>query len=207
MNKKQKSKTLRIKKGISLIVLFIVFCSSLFMVGYTTRRNAYEKGYSDYTQAILYNENSDIPSSCYTDVQIPNIFARSNHSSKFITNDREGKRITLDYGSLNLTLYVSSVLPTGSMRPAISDNATIILAEVKSERDINIGDVISIEINKSNSNQPRLLHRVINIIHEEKGNITYYVTKGDNNERNDEEAFGIKVTIDMIRGKVVGIIY
>ncbi len=205
-NKKRENVVKR-KKIFLFSILFVVFCFCIFMTGYTVRENVYKESYSDAKQSISSGENLEIPNLCYSDVQIPNFFDRGNKVSAYINNDVNDKIITLDYNSLNRTIYLSYVLPTGSMRPAISDNSTLILAKVESERDINIGDVISIDRNSSDKNAPRLLHRVVNIIHEEKGDVTYYITKGDNNIEDDEEAFGVKATFDMIVGKVVGIIY
>ena len=81
---------------------------------------------------------------------------------------------------------------SGSMTPQICKGDGVIYKQVKSEDDFKVGDVI---VFKSGSKM--IIHRLVDTRVE--GNTTYYITKGDANNGNDN----INLTIENIKGRVV----
>lgn len=81
---------------------------------------------------------------------------------------------------------------SGSMTPQICKGDGVIYKQVKSEDDIKVGDVIVFK-----SGTKMIIHRLVDTRVE--GSTTYYITKGDANNGNDN----INLTIDNIKGRVV----
>ena len=139
---------------------------------------------------VYYKFNKSM-SNCYTNLQ-PSLPYFKGNNLIF-----EGENyLKINYKN-NKKIFLNSVLNTGSMRPAISDDS--LLLTIKPEQNnLNIGDIIifnSILINYS------IGHRIINI--KQEGNQTLYITKGDNNDIEDEE----KVKFENIKYKVIGVLY
>ena len=86
---------------------------------------------------------------------------------------------------------------TGSMEPSINVGDMVISKTVSTE-DIHVGDVIIYYYSDSSDT---VTHRVIDITNE--NGITYYRTKGDNNNAPDTNL----VPYDKVVGKVVTILY
>lgn len=90
---------------------------------------------------------------------------------------------------------ISSYQDTGSMEPTLDSNSNGIRIKPESEKEIQIGDIISFR-----KNGILIVHRVI-----EKGTDSqgiYFVTKGDNNNFNDG-----KIRFQEIEYITVGILY
>lgn len=84
---------------------------------------------------------------------------------------------------------------TGSMLPTLNEDTTGIRIVPKSEKEINVGDIVSFQ-----SGNNLIIHRVI-----EKGNDSsgvYFVTKGDNADFSDG-----KIRFGDIRYKTIGLVY
>lgn len=140
-------------------------------------------------KSIYYRDISEIPSKCYTSIQ-PSPFlsygkspspATENHDKGYIKIDIEGKEF-----------YSAQVNNSGSMRPTISDFATLIFIKPNIE-DIKVGDIIDFRCMDMG-----IVHRVINITNKT------FITKGDNNKIADEFC---QTKIDDIKGKVIMILY
>lgn len=77
-----------------------------------------------------------------------------------------------------------SIILTGSMEPDIRPGDVVLITKVKEEKDIYqlaVGDVINFDQNGIN-----ITHRIIEVIYDEAGNISFQ-TKGDNNQSPDQE--------------------
>jgi len=90
---------------------------------------------------------------------------------------------------------LSKYANSGSMLPLINKNSNGIEIKPKSEADINIGDIITF---KQNGNL--VIHRVIEKGFDDFG--IYFITKGDNNEANDE-----KVRFEQVESILIAVIY
>jgi len=85
---------------------------------------------------------------------------------------------------------------TNSMDPLIDEDSNAIQIIPESEDQIHVGDIISYE-----SGEGIIIHRVIEIGEDDQGK--YYITKGDNTNREDPG----KIRFEKIRFITVGIIY
>jgi signal peptidase I len=90
---------------------------------------------------------------------------------------------------------LSSYAPTGSMIPVFDSGANGIRIKPKSEKEINLGDIISFK-----SSQGLIVHRVIEKGEDELG--VYFVTKGDNSPVSDG-----KIRFSDIEYLTIGVIY
>jgi len=138
-------------------------------------------------------KNTDLPSKCYTDLQPSNyvILGKADITEFKTLNEIKiiGKEHELSTGQAS---------STGSMRPSIPDKSIIIFINNLTRKDILVGDIISID---RGFGKKDLLHRVIEIIHENE--TTFYKTKGDNNNIPDDTLWNI----NQIDSKVIGVIY
>ncbi len=92
----------------------------------------------------------------------------------------------------------ASFTDTNSMDPVIDSTANAIEIVPNSEREINVGDVVSY---KSKYADSIIIHRVVKKDKDRNG--TYFIMKGDNNPYNDPE----KVRFGQIQRVLVAIIY
>lgn len=90
---------------------------------------------------------------------------------------------------------ISRYAPTGSMLPVLDQGSNGIRIIPKSESDIHIGDIITFE-----QDNMLIIHRVVKIGSDSEG--TYFVTKGDNNNINDE-----KIRFKDIKYITIGVIW
>jgi len=98
----------------------------------------------------------------------------------------------------NNCLEIVSPQGTGSMKPVLGSNSTLLLKKIECIKKLNIGDIIYFKDLKLN-NSP-IVHRIIGkqIIN----GVEYYKVKGDNNDNYD----GL-ITKENIKYLVIGIIY
>lgn len=97
--------------------------------------------------------------------------------------------------------YTKQLLDTGSMRPIINDWSNVTLNRVTSPKNISIGSIVEIDTLKTNyqqvENETRkyryLIHRIVEI------NSNGYITKGDNNDEIDSNAWNLS----QIKGVVI----
>lgn len=159
-----------------------------------------------FASSILWNEhveeveileqeiNGNFRDMCYTNLQpSPFISADKANMHKF---NYQSEEFTLDFSDMGLR--ISSVTPSGSMRPGIPDGAILLLVDVFNESDVHVGDVISL---KRENDKKNLLHRVVNITND--GNGTMYITKGDNNRVADKRTW----RFEDIKDKLVGVLW
>ncbi len=88
---------------------------------------------------------------------------------------------------------------TGSMRPVIGINTSILCQKIESVDEVVVGDIIVFNVDGKD-----IVHRII-----EKGldsHGVFLITKGDNNMNDDLDDFG-KIREEQLRGVVVGIFY
>lgn len=200
------------KRGINVILAIClpIFLASIFSLGFLSGKVIYDKnnqnenevrGIERLSENQLAYGDLDIPSKCYTTLQSTNYFEELNNS---ILENKQEHYLKIVYGERNIS--VSQVLPTGSMRPSIPDYSRVMLVAPLSEQDIKIGDIISTIIDKQNASSPHLLHRVIGIATNINGEAVY-ITKGDNNIRNDMNYFNLTFNFSEVNGKVVGVLY
>jgi signal peptidase I len=103
-------------------------------------------------------------------------------------------RVTLNINDAGWWYMVES----NSMDPLLDEGATILAVKPTSEEDIAVGDIV---VFKSATSPNHVVHRVIDTNSDENG--IYYITKGDNNPREDT----IKLRFNDIVAIVVGILY
>ncbi len=87
---------------------------------------------------------------------------------------------------------------TNSMDPVIDIGSNALQIVPQNESQIQVGDIISYN---SNLEYATIIHRVINIGHDDGG--WYAVTKGDNNPSPDPE----KIRFKQVKKLLIGIIY
>jgi len=92
----------------------------------------------------------------------------------------------------------ASFTPTGSMEPVLNEYANAIQIIPKSEKDINVGDIISYE---SEYAEGIIIHRVVEVGYDKEG--WYCIAKGDNNPKKDPG----KIRFPQIKRVLVAIIY
>lgn len=131
------------------------------------------------------------PSKCYSTLQPSRYF---NDSTSHVVPGPGYVRIDGKNGEAIATAQTKA---TGSMRPAIPDFAELL--EVKAT-DVSRGDIVVFSCKDK-----EIVHRVIDI--RDINGTTYYLTKGDNNLRNDQDTFGCLPTSGDIHSKVIGVIY
>lgn len=90
---------------------------------------------------------------------------------------------------------ISRYAPTGSMLPVLDQGSNGIRIIPESELDIHIGDIITFE-----QDNMLIIHRVVEIGSDSKG--TYFITRGDNNNINDE-----KIRFKDIKYLTIGVIW
>jgi len=86
---------------------------------------------------------------------------------------------------------------TNSMDPLLDEDSNAIQIVPKSPKDIYLGDIISY----NSISGDIIIHRVVDINEDEEGK--YYITKGDNNPRPDDEL----IRFWQIRYLTIGVIY
>lgn len=96
----------------------------------------------------------------------------------------------------------STVSATGSMRSTISDNSILIEDPNFRWQDLRVGDIVSFETHKNNTNS-NIVHRIIGMGYDKEKNKPFFVTKGDNVVSND----GISVYPEDITYLIVGVLY
>jgi len=90
---------------------------------------------------------------------------------------------------------IGKYAPTGSMLPVLDQGSNGIRIVPESESDIHVGDIISFE-----SDNMLIIHRVVKIGKDNEG--VYFITKGDNNNINDE-----KIRFKDIKYITIGVIW
>ena len=128
----------------------------------------------------------ELESKCYTNLQPSRYFSGS--PSPIYTSEF-GRKVIIESSEI---MFIEQVSNTGSMRPTLSDYSAIIKVKA-TKKNLKVGDIISI----NREGKKNILHRIIRI----EGD--YYITKGDNNPREDKT----KWTLKQIDGKVVGVLY
>ena len=108
----------------------------------------------------------------------------------FVSNDK----IIINVRNAKATKFAD----TNSMDPFLDKGSNGIEILPRSPEDIKIGDIISY---KSEEYDAVIIHRVIEIKKDNQG--LYYVAKGDNNPKPDDE----KVRFSHVKGILVGVIY
>ena len=108
----------------------------------------------------------------------------------FVSNDK----IIINVRNAKSTKFAD----TNSMDPFLDKGSNGIEILPKSPEDIKIGDIISY---KSEKYDAVIIHRVIEIKKDNSG--LYYLTKGDNNQKPDDE----KIRFNNVKGVLVGVIY
>lgn len=109
----------------------------------------------------------------------------------YIVTNRIMKRINPNY----VPLITMHTVISNSMYPELKIYDLLLDVKVGKNTKIKKGDIITFIPNDSLSNNQTITHRVIDIINED--GITYYKTKGDNNNEADE----MLITKDNIKGK------
>ncbi len=99
--------------------------------------------------------------------------------------------IVIDVENAGISKYAA----TGSMLPLLDENSNGIRIQVKSESEINVGDIITFE-----KNNELIIHRVIEKGIDNEG--VYFITKGDNSGMNDS-----KIRIEQIKYKTIGVLW
>ena len=102
-------------------------------------------------------------------------------------------KIVINIKNASLSRYAD----TGSMIPTLNENSKGIKIPVTEESQLHVGDIITY---KDNTNEDLIIHRIIGIGFDDKGN--YYVTKGDNNLVSDG-----KIRFEQIRYKLIVLVY
>lgn len=120
-----------------------------------------------------------------TSSKAPSNFINENNIK--IYNDK----IIIDIEGASISRYAS----TGSMIPLLDENSNGIRIEPKSEKDINIGDIVTFRKNNN-----LIVHRVIEKGSDEKG--VYFITRGDNNSINDG-----KIRFEDIKYITIGVLW
>jgi len=87
---------------------------------------------------------------------------------------------------------------TNSMDPVLDYGANAIHMVPSSEDELHVGDIVAYDSEYSDAT---IIHRIIEIGHDEKG--TYYILKGDNNPTADPG----KVRFEQIQRVLVAVIY
>ena len=100
-------------------------------------------------------------------------------------------KIIIEIPDISLSRYASS----GSMEPILDKNSNGIRIVPKSEKQIQVGDIISFK--KDNY---LIVHRVVEKGRDDQG--VYFITKGDNNSLNDG-----KIRFEDIKYITIGILY
>lgn len=135
-----------------------------------------------------------LESKCYTQLQPQNYFNSEYYNQdsygNFVVSGKEGEKIIIDKH-----FYLKLTETTGSMRPAIPDEAKIILKNISSKSELKIGDIVEVDTS-SYGYTDSMLHRIIKVENE------FYITKGDNEEVSDPP-----IEFSKIKGKVVGVLY
>lgn len=106
--------------------------------------------------------------------------------------------IALRNGSSPIIKFYTIVSP--SMEPNINVYDIVISKRVENEKELEVGDVINFYSDTIDTGGYTITHRIIET-YEQEG-ITYYVTKGDNNQSQDAG----DITISNIVGKVFFVI-
>lgn len=183
-------------------LLFIVFlCGSFFYNVYISFEN---KEINVKSSQVSTNLNQ-----CFTDLEPTSFF---NRGTKLLPMGNNSNDFTIHYGNselqfvtigyeqdenLKITPSTGRVQCCGSMRPAISDRSLLIIKKPL-KNELRVGDIIAFNCTETKS----LLHRIIDI--DDKG---FYLTKGDNNVRNDFDLFNCRPQFSDIRYKVIGVLY
>lgn len=155
----------------SLIILDIIIIAFVFVLGILISN--------------IFNPNLDQAYGNSQEISSP---------SEWLTN--KDINVYKDKVILNIenTRYVS-VTNTNSMDPFIDENTNVLEILPENLNDIQIGDIISFEIETGEV----YIHRVVNKGYDEKG--LYFITKGDNNPNTDP------VITREVKGVVYGILY
>jgi hypothetical protein len=85
-------------------------------------------------------------------------------------------KVVINVKGASLSRYAA----TGSMKPTFDENANGIRIVPKSEDEINVGDIITYQLENS-----LIVHRVVEKGTDKEG--VYFITRGDNNTINDSK--------------------
>lgn len=105
----------------------------------------------------------------------------------------EGNQVIITIKNAN----IASFTDTNSMDPLLDENSNAIQIRPQSPSDIHLGDIISY----ASFSGGIIIHRVVEISEDDEG--IFYIAKGDNNSRPDDE----KIRFEQVRYITVGIIY
>lgn len=105
----------------------------------------------------------------------------------------EGEKVIITIKNAKLARFAD----TNSMDPLLDENSNAIQIVPGSPDDIQLGDIISY----NSKDGDVIIHRVVEISEDDEG--IFYIAKGDNNPRPDEE----KIRFWQVRRITVGIIY
>ncbi len=157
----------------------IQFISLMFLIGFLSA--------SFINFYLLYGFGLEMPSSNTSVI-------KSNAPSNFIEKEQievYNDKVVINVKDASIGEYAN----TGSMKPVLDENSNGIRIKPLSEKDINVGDIISYK----NGNR-LIIHRVVDKGVDEEG--VYFITKGDNNNY-----FDGKVRFKDVEYKTIGIIW
>ncbi len=155
-------------------ILMVLELILIFSLGFISSIVIYQNSLAEFPLSI--NSHEEASPSNYVD-----------EKSILVYKDRVV--ILLDNPSL------SKYADTNSMLPVLDAGANGIKVIPKNEKDIRIGDIVSFEFEDK-----MVVHRVVSIGEDSDG--TYFITKGDNNQYQDE-----KIRFKDIKSKTIAIIY
>ncbi len=189
-NAKQKIKSNRktVKKLLSIIIILTIldFIFIFSSIANSFENNKYNDKYYDYNN---YEQPKDF-------------FKKTDIS--FTPKDRiKESQIKVYRDKIIIELKNaewSKFKDTGSMKPFLDEKSNAIEVKPKSEKDLQIGDIVSYNYNENGKNIT-VIHRIIKIGYDDKG--WYAITKGDNNKEVDPK----KVRFSQIKRVLVAIIY
>jgi len=142
---------------------------------------------------FYFNSNLEKPFS-FSNNFIGRLDYMENAPSDFLS--REDITVYQDKVVINISgATISSYADTGSMSPVLNHNSNGIRVRPQSEKDIEIGDIVSFM-----KNNILIVHRVIEKGEDSEG--IYFLTKGDNNNFHDG-----KIRFDDIEYLTIGILY
>ncbi len=189
-NVKQKTKSNKktVKKLLSIIIILTIFN---FIFIFSSIANSFENN--------KYNNKHNE----YNNYEQPKDFFKKTGVS-FTPKDRiKESQIKVYRDKIVIELKNaewSKFKNTGSMKPFLDEKSNAIEIKPNSEKDLQVGDIISYNYNENGKNIT-IIHRIIKIGYDDKG--WYAITKGDNNKEADPK----KVRFSQIKRVLVAIIY
>jgi len=206
----ESSTRVNIYLAISIILIAIIIFQFLFFSTYknypdditllrnllftTTKQNEDLKNQINH----LKNENNDLLEQINKENN-PTIIISSELNNTIGPRNRINQRdIIVNENNIviNKNVSIAKINSTGSMHPTLNLYSTAIQITPKSNNEIFVGDIVSYK-----KDDESIIHRVIRVDSDDKG--WYAITKGDNNEIEDEE----KVRFEQIQKVLVGILY